>query len=43
LADRRPDRFYEDIEKERRRELAEKVTQKKRLYIHAEMMKKDLE
>eukprot|EP00347_Sterkiella_histriomuscorum_P019038 403343204 len=43
IKERRQDKFYTEIDKERRAELAEKVSQKKRLYIHNEMLKKDCE
>lgn len=43
MLERRQDNYYSEIDKERRQELAEKVSMKKRLYIHNEMLKKDCE
>ena len=43
IKERRVDSYYVDVDKERKQELAEKVVQKKRLYIHNEMVKKDIE
>lgn len=43
VQERRPDNFYTPIDEERKKELAEKVVQKKKLYIHSEMLKKNLE
>ena len=40
--DKKVDTFYSAIDKERRSELADKVVAKKRIYIHSEMLKKDL-
>lgn len=42
LDQKRADKFYEPIGEERKKELNEKVIQKKKLYSNTEMLKKDL-
>ena len=42
IDEKRSDRFFEPIDEERKKDLNEKVVQKKKLYNHTEMLKKDL-